>query len=956
MDPFRESVWPSEQEEQSLFELPDEQSVDSPEPSQPPGAALNPHIPANLAIPPTQELTQTCVQSDLPLIHAIDQQTSTLLCCGQIVKDLADVIKELVENCIDSNAETIEITCRDYGKEEIVVRDNGLGIHEDNFPFLAKNNCTSKLQSFDDLKSVQTLGFRGEALHAIAMLSSLEIHTRHLQSAIGTRLIFDTNGNIIRKEPVAFTRGTTVIIKQLFHNLPVRRRAFHDSPKTFYMEMIRKVRTYAVGYTGLTFRCTNDLAGRQIRDIDVKKTTNLRDNIEQVFGKQLLPMIIEFTKHKIDANLILEYGLTSDQLQFEDQITFEGFVSNRNKTSGTGSTMDRHFFYVNSRPVNYKKLSKHISNIYKLYNGSQCSFVLLHINIPGHQVDINRTPDKRTLELHIEKLLLAIIKCSLVRMYESTSASVPVGREAQLRPNNSLVLPFNYFSFDRKRALEGQVKAEPTSAEQPTPKVARTDDPVPPTNPQPLTAIQYELASCFKPQMSPEEMPANQSPDDDRPTRPVRTKKHTSVANVAPNLDQANVPRTNWTRRPQTVAETPPNQSKITDFIQSRQLFSPSDPVSWSPAAPQTPQRDQVDEAMQVDKAEKRSPPVEQKPVSKLLSMMRNVKRLNESTIKQSQSTHSSAGNATVSSTAADQFSIQASQLIIEPSSTVDQPMAEPTEVTNVEIITDRPGETPERREVQLEADVETIVANYAQNVVSLDFYRYQSDERFRAPIRRSQNEAAEDELRKELQKSAFTAMEVVGQFAKGFILAKLEADLFIIDQHASDEKFHYERLHKTSTLPSQPLVLPERLHLSNYEEALILNNLDVFERNGFKFVVDEQSEQPGQRVRLTSKPYSKNYVFGREDIEEIVGQLDEQGELAPNYRPSKVKELLAYGACHSAKRIGDTLTLKEMRAIVDNMSTLDHPWTCAHGRPTIRHLFNLKQLEDACGSTQPHG
>ena len=143
---------------------------------------------------------------------------------------------------------------------------------------------------------------------------------------------------------------------------------------------------------------------------------------------------------------------------------------------------------------------------------------------------------------------------------------------------------------------------------------------------------------------------------------------------------------------------------------------------------------------------------------------------------------------------------------------------------------------------------------------------------RFRAKIDPSQNASAEAELQKEIRKSDFAGMKIYGQFNLGFIIAGLDGDLFIIDQHATDEKYNFETLQATTKLQSQKMVAPQRLDLTTASESILLDNLDVFERNGFKFDIDESEQaEAGCRVRLTSLPMSKNWTFGKEDIDELL-------------------------------------------------------------------------------------
>lgn len=146
---------------------------------------------------------------------------------------------------------------------------------------------------------------------------------------------------------------------------------------------------------------------------------------------------------------------------------------------------------------------------------------------------------------------------------------------------------------------------------------------------------------------------------------------------------------------------------------------------------------------------------------------------------------------------------------------------------------------------------------------------------RFKTKIDPKQNQLAENELRTEISKRDFVRMEIIGQFNLGFIIVKLDEDLFIIDQHATDEKYNFETLQKTTVLQHQPLVVPQDLDMTAVNEMIVIDNLKVFEDNGFRF--DINMERPvTKRVKLVAKPFSRNWEFGKEDIDELVFMLHE--------------------------------------------------------------------------------
>jgi DNA mismatch repair protein PMS2 len=230
--------------------------------------------------------------------------------------------------------------------------------------------------------------------------------------------------------------------------------------------------------------------------------------------------------------------------------------------------------------------------------------------------------------------------------------------------------------------------------------------------------------------------------------------------------------------------------------------------------------------------------------------------------------------------------------------------------------------------------------------------------------------ESSEERLSLTVSKDDFAKMRVVGQFNLGFILATrspeetthdqtattTKDELFIIDQHASDEKYNFERLQTETVVQNQRLVRPKTLDLTAVEEEVIIENQSALEKNGFMVDVDESgNEAIGRRCKLVSLPLTKEVVFDVRDLEELIVLLSDSPTRIPDGptsdlhipRPSKVRKMFAMRACRSSIMIGKTLTAKQMEKVVRHMGQIDKPWNCPHGRPTMRHLMSLGQWNE---------
>nr|POF24594.1 dna mismatch repair protein pms1 [Quercus suber] len=231
----------------------------------------------------------------------------------------------------------------------------------------------------------------------------------------------------------------------------------------------------------------------------------------------------------------------------------------------------------------------------------------------------------------------------------------------------------------------------------------------------------------------------------------------------------------------------------------------------------------------------------------------------------------------------------------------------------------------------------------------------------------------AEARLSLSVSKADFERMRIVGQFNLGFVLAirpatKVDDDdeLFIIDQHAADEKYNYERLQRTVSIQSQRLVRPLPLDLTAVEEELILDFPTALQANGFEIETISSSspdhdndDQHARKFQLRTLPISGTKTFNLSDLEELLYLLSEASAHSNEIpRPIKVQRMLAMRACRSSIMVGKTLTHGQMQKVISHMGEMEKPWNCPHGRPTMRHLAGLGawkgwQEGDAIGESE---
>lgn len=386
-------------------------------------------------------------------IKAIDSSAIHQIQSGQVIVDLCSVAKELVENSIDAGATAIgrisvsfvlfswassgrltttlakEVRFKNQGLDSIEVQDNGSGIAPHNYESIALKHYTSKLSSYDDLSTLHTFGFRGEALSSLCALSRFSIVTCTQDEAPrATRIEFEASGKLRSTSVVSGQRGTTVFVEDLFHNLPVRRRELERNIKREWGKVISLLNQYACVQTGVKFTVSQQpTKGKRMILFSTKGNRSTRENIINVFGVKTMNALITMD---LKLELTPTTGpLNKGKARADSSTTAEvrvlGHISR--PTHGEGrQTPDRQMFYVNGRPCGLPQFAKVFNEVYRTYNASQSPFIFADIQLDTHLYDVNVSPDKRTILLHDQGQMLDNLRESLIELFETQDVTIPV--------------------------------------------------------------------------------------------------------------------------------------------------------------------------------------------------------------------------------------------------------------------------------------------------------------------------------------------------------------------------------------------------------------------------------------------------------------------------------------------------------------------------------------------------
>ncbi|KAH8656185.1 hypothetical protein BGZ60DRAFT_495349 [Tricladium varicosporioides] len=396
-------------------------------------------------------------------IKAIEGRTVHQIQSGQVIVDLCSVVKELVENSLDAGATSIDVRFKNQGLEAIEVQDNGGGISLHNYETLALKHHTSKLSTYSDLTTLQTFGFRGEALSSLCALSHFSVLTCMAEDAPkGTKLEFEVSGKLKGTSVVAAQKGTTVVVENLFNNLPVRRRELERNIKREWGRVVGALGQYACIQTGVKFSVSQQAGkGKKTTLFSTKGNQTTRENIVNVFGAKTLAALIP-----LDLDLELEPTSTPSHRRNTQEnggkkdVRIVGHISR--PASGEGrQTPDRQMFFVNSRPCGLPQVAKAFNEVYKVYNGSQSPFIFANIELDTHMYDVNVSPDKRTILLHDQTRMLENLKEALTALFESQDYTVPISHlPTQKQPS------YKQLTINRENTMQAKTpKASQTLAE-----------------------------------------------------------------------------------------------------------------------------------------------------------------------------------------------------------------------------------------------------------------------------------------------------------------------------------------------------------------------------------------------------------------------------------------------------------------------------------------------------------
>lgn len=663
--------------------------------------------------------------------------------------------------------------------------------------------------------------------------------------------------------------------------------------------------------------------------------------------------MIEFEQTEPDTDILTEFKISKpkNKLQESNQDTdqsnqqqqpqidtetysnifkIEGHISDCGHTCGR-SAADRQYFYVNKRPCDHSKLTKIINEIFHQFNRHQYPMFVLNIIMDSKNVDVNVTPDKLQMFFKNENILLAIIKSSLLKMYNRSFKNISLDESSltQNKANNNTKIN----TFFSPKPDQQQTKPKTNTI------LSSSDD----SDDEKKETIKNDKKRARKPsdQDSVKSLSPSSSESTHQVSKQLKLKSPVTFFNDPTKSDN--------TRPTNTLLGFKDKLNLFQNRIGAEDDLNDTVADQINLHLCNRPQTANFD-----------TPPSANNATSK---KAKNNENADESNLTINDILMSNRDKFKTPTIIANEKTISERTSLFTSSTPFSQPPVASTQTSTLDFIS--------KRKVKIvDFTIESFCKEQKELISNLKQQQNEEEQLLKARKEKEiiqnlkfknkniESKEAENELDRCMNKSDFLRMRPCGQFNKGFIVGELDSDLFILDQHACDEIYNFELLQRGNKIDKQKLLQPRYLELSPSAEHILIENISFLEKSGYELQIC-QNRKIGNQIMLTCVPMSaqSNKLLDLKDIDELIFILSEsdlnsgsittasseQSNLTDGLKSSSLRAFYASKACRKSIMIGDSLNMKEMKRVINHLNEIDKPWNCPHGRPTMRLIENLK-------------
>ncbi len=832
-------------------------------------------------------------------IVLLDDLTINKIAAGEVIERPASVVKELVENSIDAGADNISVEIKNGGISYIRITDNGKGFQEDDLEIAFERHATSKIRKAEDLETVKSMGFRGEALASIAAIAKVELITKTEDSDIGHRIVVE-GGKILIKEEIGCPKGTTITVENLFYNTPVRYKFLKkDFTESGYIE--DAITRIALVNPNIAIKFAN--AGKTI--IQTSGNGEIKDVIYGIYGKDIAENII-----KVDY-------------YFED-MAVKGVIG---KPSIARSNRANQLFFVNKRYVKDKTLTSAAEQGFKgMLTIGKYGFLVLNIEMNPQKLDVNVHPAKLEVRFQEEnkifKLVYHAIKEALLQG-NILGQNDSMNREDLIKKNyidelEKIDNKFNDEKSTESKGLGGFFKNIMSSKNEfGTNDVNLVEqlynDKIKQEKEALLKDIQFGNGS-------------NNIINENNEVYKYESNNYTNSneLNEEPHYDNIVVKKDGGIEL---------KNVEKSEFNNSELNYKNSTNQSQSNLEKLMKELDQNFQKLNI------------KPQADLSAIGNNATEgFNESNVKNNevldinnmdaQSITNNMDETRVFQTL-DNSNITSENF--ENQDTIVNLKIQDGIAENQEISNNLKEENNEDAKKESDANFEEMYAKMFGTSIS---NRKKVEEENKGVTFEDSDLKTTENISLFTNSSYFSKpnYKYIGIAFDTYIIIEYEREMYIIDQHAAHERILYEKVKKNyysdTDKDSQLMLLPDIINLTHREMGIAKDNMQLFRKAGFD--LEEFGENT---IKLNGVP---NICIDLDTKELFLETLDEINTVARTAKQEIEEKFIATVACKAAVKANMALTKAEVDNLMFQLLELPNPFTCPHGRPTAIRMSKI--------------
>ena len=842
-------------------------------------------------------------------ILLLDELTINKIAAGEVIERPASVIKEMIENSIDAKATNITIEIRNGGISYIKITDNGKGIAKDDLELAFERHATSKIRCADDLETVTSMGFRGEALASIAAIANVELISKTPDQEIGYKVEVE-GGQVLNKEEIGCQTGTTITVRNLFFNTPVRYKFLKkDYTETGYIEDV--VTRVALVNPHVAIKLIN--TGKTI--LQTSGNGDLKSVIYSIYGRDIAQGIIEVN------------------YDFED-IKITGVIG---KPEIARSNRSNQIFFVNKRHIKDKILTAATEQAYKgIIDAGKFGFVVLNIQMPPNKVDVNVHPAKLEVRFQEESKIFQ----SIFHAIKDSIAKDKAQNDVTTKVDNIIIQ-----SSEAEPIIE--------TIEEPKQKEQIIEQPV--IEEKPKTSgffgwrknknefgtgnnIIEDLYNMKKEDnivntsdvlKELKQINENVKKDIEKEAAKLEVSKTEELKTIEepaiePTIEEPKQPeiKIENTNLPdgKTYTYIGENKEKIEELL--RQLH----PETYRKTDPKKIEN-QINEP-QIENIQV----AEQKEEYKLEE--NNIDKTQEIKIEEPIESDDQI---------TQKFDIIKENIFkldnINEQENNDQPVIEQT-IPNRE----EQGQLDELKELEQLDELPKAIKKPESKPITTDFSKMY-EKLFGTPVIKEKTEAEEKQEQdlnavdiindnvsvfENIPKYQRPTFKFIGMAFDSYIIAEIEKEMYIINQRTAKEKIVYEKLknnyYNQVNKDSQMLLLPDIIDLSKREIEIIKENYDILTKAGFS--LEEFGENT---IKLTGVPTACLDLDTKELFVEILNEIN---TVARTSRQEKEEKFLATIASKIAQKGSLAISIQEINNLMDELLSLSDPFTYNFEKP----------------------